>query len=994
MSDNLHYPKGSEWRKWDLQVHTPFSCLCNQFTGDFDEYFKRLFELAIEMQVSVIGITDYFTIEGYKKIKEYLNNDQKLGTLFSTEAIQKIKRIRLFPNIEFRLFKLVGQSRINFHVIFSDEISESDIEEHFLHDITFVNQGIPFNPDQGSKLKINCLKELGRMLKSQHEPFADKDDLFIGMMNAVVDDGEISKILNTDRFDGRYLIGIPADEDLSELDWNSQDHHVRKVLIQKSNVIFTSNEKTVLWALGKRHVSEQKYISEFKSLKPCLSSSDAHSYNNLFNKYTWIKSDPTFEGLKQIIYEPQARVYIGDEPPGKVDKSKIVRSLTISSSNGWFQEEPIEFNEDFVSVIGGKGAGKTALLDLIAYAAGSKVGEERAFLRKAWTVLEGATLHLEWCDGHPNTKVIGDNTTNHNGGDVRYLSQSFVEELCATENTAQLLNQIETVVFQKIPPEDKVQFHDFRSYRNAHTKVLADKRKRISNEISRLNNEICQCRAAIEIEPLVIDRISETRNELEGFKKQLKDMSMKVGDQINLIQKLQTLDSQKTRIEKIISQYQSMKLKCDEVLNKLSDFEQDLSNELEEIKQLLKESGIAPGIIESVHVKILPDDLGQKVSEQQNQYTKRVIRAKSILMDILSQVDSVDKQLNLEKSKNEKLKVITGQISSHKKLIEALQRTFEENLEMKGRISSLISDRKSKYMSFFATIFEEKNVLNDLYSSLRESLEANQTEKRLFQCDVKFFFQISKMAERGDQLIDHATTGRFFRKYAKALEDALREHQFDLDLEKGNLSNEDMMAIRTFVEKVEQLFSSDESGNDVNLKAQLKQDSTEFDFFEWLFSVDYFKVNYTIKFNNISLEYLSPGQRGIALLILYLDLDQEDTRPILIDQPEENLDNRSVYEMLKDYFREAKKRRQVFVITHNPNLVVNTDSEQIIVANFDKTHQSQPTSIYYKQGSLENNTCDSTAQIEFEKKSLREHVCEILEGGKEAFLKREQKYDL
>lgn len=118
----------------------------------------------------------------------------------------------------------------------------------------------------------------------------------------------------------------------------------------------------------------------------------------------------------------------------------------------------------------------------------------------------------------------------------------------------------------------------------------------------------------------------------------------------------------------------------------------------------------------------------------------------------------------------------------------------------------------------------------------------------------------------------------------------------------------------------------------------------------------------------------------------------EDKRPILIDQPEENLDNRSVYLTLIRYFREGKKRRQVIIVTHNPNLVVNTDSEQVIVANFDRGLEKQASRIAYINGSLENTFKDDSASAFLKKQGIREHVCEILEGGKEAFEKRERKY--
>ena len=177
------------------------------------------------------------------------------------------------------------------------------------------------------------------------------------------------------------------------------------------------------------------------------------------------------------------------------------------------------------------------------------------------------------------------------------------------------------------------------------------------------------------------------------------------------------------------------------------------------------------------------------------------------------------------------------------------------------------------------------------------------------------------------------------------------------------------------------------------LVSQLKEKKyTEEDFYNWLYSTKYYNISYSIKFNNIELKNLSPGLKGVALLILFLELDEKDRRPILIDQPEENLDNRSVYNTLVKYFRNAKKRRQVIIVTHNPNLVVNTDSEQVIVTDFDYGLEKQHSRIFYVSGSLENTFKDDSSIIALEKQGIREHVCLILEGGKDAFEKREKKY--
>ncbi|MNJ64109.1 hypothetical protein D3C77_600500 [compost metagenome] len=111
------------------------------------------------------------------------------------------------------------------------------------------------------------------------------------------------------------------------------------------------------------------------------------------------------------------------------------------------------------------------------------------------------------------------------------------------------------------------------------------------------------------------------------------------------------------------------------------------------------------------------------------------------------------------------------------------------------------------------------------------------------------------------------------------------------------------------------------------------------------------------------------------LLLLYLSLDAKDSRPLIIDQPEENLDPKSIYNDLVPLFMAAKSTRQVIMVTHNANLVVNTDADQIIIAECGPHGNGQLPPITYLSGGLEDRL-------------IRERVCEILEGGETAFKER------
>jgi hypothetical protein len=141
---------------------------------------------------------------------------------------------------------------------------------------------------------------------------------------------------------------------------------------------------------------------------------------------------------------------------------------------------------------------------------------------------------------------------------------------------------------------------------------------------------------------------------------------------------------------------------------------------------------------------------------------------------------------------------------------------------------------------------------------------------------------------------------------------------------------------------------------------------------------------------------MSPGKKGLILLYLILHLSNA-TYPILIDQPEDNLDNRTVYKELKDFIRSKKIERQILIVTHNANLVVPTDSENVIVANQSGQDQDKDNAVHkfeYVSGALENSFIDKQAQGILNQMGIREHVCEILEGGKDAFKEREIRYSI
>src|SRR5690606_19782170 len=111
----------------------------------------------------------------------------------------------------------------------------------------------------------------------------------------------------------------------------------------------------------------------------------------------------------------------------------------------------------------------------------------------------------------------------------------------------------------------------------------------------------------------------------------------------------------------------------------------------------------------------------------------------------------------------------------------------------------------------------------------------------------------------------------------------------------------------------------------------------------------------------------SQGQRSAALLAFLLAFGEE---PIVLDQPEDDLDNHLIYDLIVRQIRENKLRRQLIVVTHNPNVVVNGDAELVHVMAFA------------------GGQCRVSQSGALQEKAVREEVCQVMEGGREAFARR------
>ncbi len=924
--------RGSEWRKWDLHVHTPDS-FHNGFTFSdetertnyrnqiWGKYINALEEIS---DISVIGITDYFSIEGYKKVLEY----KQKGRLQNFDLI--------LPNIEFRLDTYVDKRRLNYHVILSDEIDVDTIEKEFLERID-----IQTADSERRALNRRNIEEIGRALKEEHENFRNKTDYVIGCQNITISLSQIREILEgkASIFEGKYLLILP-EEGWSDIKWDGQDHLIRKRYYKDSHALFSSNDNTRDWALGKKHEDISNFLKEFGSLKPCIHGSDAHSFEKICNpdqnRYCWIKADPCFEGLKQIIYEPEERVRIQSEDPEYRKNIFTLDSLKLSNSkisdDLIIDEFEMRFNKNLVTVTGGKGCGKTALLDLIANCFEDRCKRKTNGKKPENIDRNSFVQRIQDQNGHLQVELSFTGDTEKfskalteekffDKTNITYLPQGKIEEYSG--NSERLNKKIKEIIFNN----PQIKSHDFKQNYDDTQNIIED----LKHTIEQYNYQIfnLEKEASNEIFDDINLRKKVKEGEIQDKENLLNELTKNLDEGVK--SKIDTLKSEEHHLRVRHSKFESLKLKLLGIETSLVAYSQNFEKSLSEIIYILEDLGISEYL--------------QPISfELQLGYIRNTID------QVLKEIEKINLEIQ---TVTEELKLLSGVEKTHSGLLNDLKNLNEELetiqnqlkvLEEKKRsITEIKRERLSSYIELVKKYFEWK----DCYRAIIDSF-SNGKSSILGEIDfqAQVIFDHSKFYEIGEDLFD------------------LRKLRMD--------------DIKEFSEKLEKLIAGDESVDikdlfdTINEKTNvLKRTRTHLDFYNWAYA-NYYHLNTDIFYKGTPMHKLSMGQKGTVLLKLFL---AEGGNTIILDQPEENLDNKFIYDELVASLREAKKKRQIIIATNNANLVVNTDAEQIIVAEFDNNH------ISYHKGTLED-LC------------LREEIMPILEGGKIAFKKRERKYEI
>lgn len=918
--------RGSDWRKWDLHVHTKNTNKNDKFVSiDFNVFCETLFKKAIEKNIEVIGITDYFCIENYKKVIEYQQNVQS-NTSFSDDEKEKIKNIFILPNVELRMLPVTDAGRlINIHCLFNPNYI-ANIDNDFFNSMKHTSHSQDFLMNyQGL---INLGKQVDKTIITDNKAYKK------GIDNFVVSHNDLKRVLSSnDNLRNNVIIvvsnsnkdgnsGLQKHFDLFENEAEGSLDDIRQTIYHFSDCIFSSNDSDIQYFLGKKSDDTNEVIRKCGSLKPCIHGSDAHTEDKLFtpdkNRFCWIKANPTFEGLRQILFEPEERVKIQEAKPEEKSGYQVIDSVILNENGFW--KNTICFNENLNTIIGGRSTGKSTLLKAIAKKIYSKIDSDDEFVKSH---LSGVSV--KWKDGEETASR-----------DIDFFPQSYMYEIAKNEEETNKLIQ------------DIIRNRD-------ENKILEE--YKIQNETLKKN---------IAKNLLEIFQIQSDTESLQG---QLKEKGDKKG-----------VETEITRLNSKISDLSSNSQTSQEELNTYRKLLQDISDSELIISQanndltLFERMKIATPINNSYPNENGFDNLSYTLNNSElNRYFKNLtIKTEKEWLEIIEQFEKSTNDGKIQNNskideikKNDVFIRVTKYYNDNKELNDVQNKLKEENnklqeiSKLEKQISNLNTQKNNTLQSIIDDHLAYKTNTQNIVDNLSVEFDGVKiTLKMNFQKQNLRNFLESKLNKRGNDRQDF-------------METFINQYEINTSVQS-----------KVFLSKA------------LNKEIDYKNYNTNENVVNELIMRNWFDISYELSYQNDTFSEMSEGKQAFVILKLLLDFSTKKC-PILIDQPEDSLDNRAIYNELVQYLKTKKKERQIIIVTHNPNVVVSADAENVIVANQNGINSLNKNNIkfQYINGALEDTKpLNKNISITLESQGIREHVCEILEGGKEAFEKREMKY--
>ena len=864
-------PRGSVWGKWDLHVHTPDSLIHSYGGADaWDKFIDALSKLPPEFKV--LGINDYIFLDGYKKV-------------VAAKEAGKLPNIDLLlPVIELRLDKFGGSksglSRVNYHIIFSNEIAPEIIEAQFLSALCSKYVLTPKFDELRTSGKCaavptrKSIEDLGRLI-IESVPAEEKSKyqapIIEGFNNLCLNLSAIQDVLKSHYFVGKTLTAVGKTE-WADIKWNDQSIADKKTIINGTDLVFISSTTAGDWAKA------QKSLTDGGVNDRLLDCSDAHQFADSSDKdrlakcFTWIKADPTFEGLRQAVFEYRSRIHIADVPPIEpvlqIKKIELNFSGNASLSRGDRSDvfcfrgtQEIAFSPYLTCIIGGRGTGKSTLLNLIheKLDPGSTEFFKQNRLSPTGTTVDSG-VHI---DGISEQRV------------VEFLQQNEIEQF-ATDH-----KRLTAAIFTRLRKLDT-------------EALLQEKESAVDAAIAATEKQLLRLRSRHELSVRLTDSEKELATQ-KGMVESFQSADYKrINDELGVLNKeLQNLKASKTRFETLIQDLKAILVDNSSMatgLNtSLNAYEQQIHGIVQAIEKLIAETAPHPSLVEANLRMIEIATKGRLLRVELDNYLKSRGLSEENLSDV-------------------------GKAS------ENIARLEEEIASLKSKIQMLQTEL-SQFTLQHESAIQYAKAVESLLDPINVDLKSLSTEVK--PIELKYRFDLQAFREAMIQYVSGAigqVEGRAPRP--DYVENMLKEIDFaalgDRDATIKMIPDDNKIYAKTLREFLAQGINYEV----LKLQAELR-----------LLDVRKLGQIYVL-YDDKPVENSSFGQRCTAVIVVLLLLGN---MPIVIDEPEAHLDSSLIAKYLVDLIKVRKKHRQIIFATHNANFVINGDADLIHCMSMDET---------------------------------------------------------
>lgn len=555
--------------------------------------------------------------------------------------------------------------------------------------------------------------------------------------------------------------------------------------------------------------------------------------------------------------------------------------------------------------------------------------------------------------------------------------------------TDALLHEIERVIFEAHALGDRDGTVDFQELRELRTARFREARKRDEEALADISDRIGAEREKIRLVQPLKKQIEEKTKLVEGYTRDRAKLVSKGGEV--RARRLAELTSAAEKVRGYLRYFAAQEQALLSMQDEVGTFRQQTAPEtLRRMAERNRASALTPEEWQSFLLGYTGD-----VDETITGHLARARNAalewrgaptaptadlttaivpddaeldKQALSSLEAEIHRLERQISIDRDTATRFAALSRRISEELAALDRLKERLADCEGAAGRLTALVQERQSVYLRIFDVIIAEEDVLRQLYSPLMARLRAMEGSAKKLAFSVARIADTESWAAAGEGLLDLRVQGPFKgRGTLRQLADASLKAAWQTG---GSAAVSDAMAaFRTKNDDALVEHSPIPQTQQADYREWAKRVA------RWLYGTEHIRIQYSIDYDGVDIRKLSPGTRGIVLLLLYLALDEADDRPLIIDQPEENLDPKSVFDELVALFVAAKAKRQVIMVTHNANLVVNTNADQVIIAKAGHHMPGKLPPLSYLAGGLESE-------------SIRKEVCDILEGGQQAFRER------